>query len=832
MGEDNYMEKGDVIKLTEQFWQPIGILRGVLPVEQHHLFLFLLSSYYDGVIKKEMFDREVNYEELFYFLEDDNRYCELLDIYKPIINDIPEWPLLDIIEEFSKIANDIPELVFNKVFDNLLFKLTSNQGKFSGEFLLPSEVSSLVMELIDIPNRAKVFNPFAGLASFATHLNNAQSYYGQEIVNSTWALGKLRLLRLEKSSIINVDYRVEDSINNWPESNDFDLVISNPPFNYKVNSLKAYQFGKKKMTAEAYVINRGLESINSDGQVACVISPGLLFSGGEERNLRQYLVEEGLIETIVSLPGGILQHTAIPICILFLARKRNSRNVVKFIDATSFVIKEGKAKMRLDNEKLLADIKAGVNTEFIKEVNIETIRDNDFNLSVNRYFIKPVEGKKLPQFASFDPGYTFDDSHVAKFVQIKDLKNDVFDCELNIDTLEEKDSQENKTIFIDKPCILIAAVGSSIKPTYFAYEEEEPIALGAGIIAIVINQKEVNPFFLINEFSADYIQNQLKGYRVGSIAPYIANEDLHNLVFKLPSLREQNIIIEGILTLSQKVKNLELEKDNLIYGRKIEETDSSTSLSHVLGKPLLSIGSSLEIIQNVMWKLDPNWKDIVINESRQFRMADAFESIIKNIEYIQELVDDNTALVNVSAFLLTELQFLEFLIEFVDNEQISLPRDVTLKLEIHDDIKQITDDNIIVRGNRQKLKIVLLNLIDNIKRHAFVEDFKIHDINIEVLPFIANEDEAKDFNYEINSKQAYIEIKVSNTGKSFPIDLNLEDYIRKNFSVGSTKNKGLGGYEINEILKVHNYGKRALNILRLDEDQEFSSTVSFIIPII
>lgn len=216
MREDNYKEHEDVKMITNQLWKSISILRGVLPVEQHHIYLFLLSAYYDGIIEREIIEREVNYEGLFYVLEDDYRYSELLNIYRPVINSLPEWTLKDIIEGLVIINKDIPEFIFNAVFDNLLFKLASNQGKYSGEFLLPNEVSNLVMELVDIPNRAKVFNPFAGLASFATHLNNAESYYGQEIINSTWALGKLRLLRLEKSNSINIDYRVEDSIKNWP----------------------------------------------------------------------------------------------------------------------------------------------------------------------------------------------------------------------------------------------------------------------------------------------------------------------------------------------------------------------------------------------------------------------------------------------------------------------------------------------------------------------------------------------------------------------------------------------------------------------------------------
>ena len=113
-----------------------------------------------------------------------------------------------------------------------------------------------------------------------------------------------------------------------------------------------------------------------------------------------------------------------------------------------------------------------------------------------------------------------------------------------------------------------------------------------------------------------------------------------------------------------------------------------------------------------------------------------------------------------------------------------------------------------------------------------VTSIALNKINIEILPFTRNEREASLLNYDIDGRKSYVEIKVSNTGKPFPKDFTLEDFVRKNFSVGKNRNRGLGGYEVNEIIKAHNEGKKALNISSSKEDQQYSSTVSFLIPII
>ena len=65
------------------------------------------------------------------------------------------------------------------IFENLLYRLSESQGKRSGEFLLPVEITKLVVELAAVPSFAKVYNPFAGLASFGSYLQG-QEYFGQE----------------------------------------------------------------------------------------------------------------------------------------------------------------------------------------------------------------------------------------------------------------------------------------------------------------------------------------------------------------------------------------------------------------------------------------------------------------------------------------------------------------------------------------------------------------------------------------------------------------------------------------------------------------------------
>ena len=580
---------------------------------------------------------------------------------------------------------------------------------------------------------------------------------------------------------------------------------------------------------ESFLIDKGIHSLSNNGKLITVFSLSFLFSGGRLAKLKRWLIDNNLIDTIITLPSGLLSNTSIPVCVIIFKTISSRPGYVKFIDASSFFVKSGPNKVLKDKE-LVKLVHEDIENEFIKYVTTDDIYKNDFDLSVGRYFLKDIRGTRFSEFSSIIRGLRAPTNERMKQVQTRNLKDDVFDSVLTSDELENTLVKRGTFRVIDESCLLIATRWNTLKPTFFNYTGE-PIVISQTVVALRLDENIVNPTFLINEFSADYVQKQLDGYRVGSVQPMLRKKDLENIKFQLPSMQEQKAKVSGIIELSERLRKIETEKENILSGIHKEETESSTSLSHILGKPLLSIGSSIEIIQNALSNLDPNWKSYLISQQRQFTLVDAFDSITKNVKYIQELADKNTSLVSVSNFELNELHFLKFLSEFVKDEKKSLNNNISLKLDIHEDIKDLMDNQVLIKGNSQKLRIVLINLLDNAKNHAFTIKEKSNKINIEILPFTNNEEEASFFNYDIDGKKSYVEVKVSNTGSPLPKDFTLKDYVRKNFAAGKTRNSGLGGYEVNEILKAHNEGKNALNIISNKEDSEYTTTVSFIIPI-
>src|SRR5690606_8557239 len=134
-----------------------------------------------------------------------------------------------------------------------------SQGRYGGEFIQPIELTRLICKLADLPVNSKVFNPFAGLASFGVLLKQGQYYFGQEFNRSTWALGTLRLMAYNRIEASN--YVCEDSISKWPDpSEKFDLIVSNPPYGVRLNSRHG-EIEPWFRTIEQFLLEKGVQSL-------------------------------------------------------------------------------------------------------------------------------------------------------------------------------------------------------------------------------------------------------------------------------------------------------------------------------------------------------------------------------------------------------------------------------------------------------------------------------------------------------------------------------------------------------------------------------------------
>ena len=336
-------------------------------------------------------------------------------------------------ELLAKVLKKVSEMELGKKFDDneidtfgdayefLMQMYAANAGKSGGEFFTPQEVSELLARITshDNPNIEKVYDPACGsgslLLKFAKTLpkdkRNTIEYYGQEINPTTYNLCRINMF-LHDVNYSHFDIRLGDTLHtplHIDYAGEFDAIVSNPPYSLKwdgkdntilINDPRYADAGvlAPKSAADLAFTMHMLYHLKESGTCAIVEFPGVLYRGGDEKKIRQYLVEHNYVDTVIQLPANLFFGVGIATCIIVLRKGKRPDNNVLFIDASNLYYKDGN-KNKLDEKHQKAIVKAYAERKeqqyFTKLVSCKEIGKNDFNLSVSSYVEQEDKREKI-----------------------------------------------------------------------------------------------------------------------------------------------------------------------------------------------------------------------------------------------------------------------------------------------------------------------------------------------------------------------------------------------------------------------------------------------------
>lgn len=770
--------------IEQQIWRMFDVLRGnSIGSQDFHIILLFLSLYKDDQISKDFLfgEGQLNLEDVQHFEDINskksaNDYSKIIESFSSSLLTIRNRGFKELIDALFQINKGILKENFSEIFDYTLYRTTQSQGKFGGEFIQPLEITRFICALADLSDNSKVFNPFAGLASFGVFFDQGQDYFGQEVNQKTWALGALRLMAYERPG--NSHYVCEDSILNWPEDEKFDLVVANPPYGMRLNQ----QYNEVESgirTVEQYLIEKGVNSLNSEGKLIALLPQGFLFRGMHEQRMREQLIEEDLIDTIISLPGGLLLNTGIPLVVFVINKNKKLPGKVRFIDATKFVETKNSREKVLNDYGLNSVIKKGFqDSEVVRIVDNIQIREYDYNLNVPRYFQKKIEGTKLKDIVEFVRGSRKDIPVAGKMIRIRDLSDDKLDFKLDVSRIEETEFRRPHLRMIDESCLLLATRWKTLKPTYFEFSDA-PIFLNPDILSFKINPQVADTAYLINELHADYVEEQIASYRQGATIPMIRRDDLLEIVIKLPSIEEQRAKVAGLLEISEKIKQLQTERNELAHGVITKEFNEFASLKHTLGRPRQNI---LGWSKNLS-KFFVSEKDAISELNDEFKalfdlgIIEAIDEINRDIKFISDVLEkgENGLLLNDYEKEIVPLVEINNIINTLSNNEF--------KFSIKKQLLKV--DEMKTRGiliNKVLFRTLLDNLLTNANKYGFLEKNKGNHVMIELS--------------EIDD---HLIVDIRNNGLPFPKNFDREKFITKYSTADTLNGSGLGGYDINRI---------------------------------
>jgi type I restriction enzyme M protein len=334
-------------------------------------------------------------------------------------NKMPPERLERLIQHFSlrdispsKVSNDL----LGGGYEYLLKRFSDESATSAGQFFTPRAVVHLLVRILNPEPTDSIYDPACGSAGMlieaATEVKQSggsvqqMRFYGQEVNQTSAAIGRMNLLIHD---VEDAQIRRDDTLRNpkfvdaQGKLDQFDIVLANPPFSLKdwgadkwaTDPHKRALGGVPPQNNGDYAwIQHMLKSMKPNtGRVGVVMPLGVLFRGAAEGKIRQYLIENDLLDTIIGLGPNLFYGAGIPACLIFLraTKTKDHKNHILFIDASKR-FQKGKAQNSLSDQDVDAIYEAFTTDGKNQADNIKArlvpqteISENNYDLNIGRY---------------------------------------------------------------------------------------------------------------------------------------------------------------------------------------------------------------------------------------------------------------------------------------------------------------------------------------------------------------------------------------------------------------------------------------------------------------
>jgi type I restriction enzyme M protein len=298
--------------------------------------------------------------------------------------------------------------LFGDAYEFLISNYAANAGKSGGEFFTPQHVSRLIARLAMHQQTVvnKIYDPACGSGSlllqakkhFDAHIIE-DGFFGQEINHTTYNLARMNMF-LHNINYDKFDIQLGNTLidPHFLTDKPFDAIVSNPPYSVKwigsddptlINDDRFAPAGvlAPKSKADFAFVLHALSYLSAKGRAAIVCFPGIFYRGGAEQKIRQFLIDNNYVETVISLAPNLFYGTTIAVNILVLS-KHKANTKTQFIDASGLFKKETNNNVLLDEhtDRIMAAFDSKENeAHFAASVDYELIVTSDYNLSVSNY---------------------------------------------------------------------------------------------------------------------------------------------------------------------------------------------------------------------------------------------------------------------------------------------------------------------------------------------------------------------------------------------------------------------------------------------------------------
>ena len=330
----------------------------------------------------------------------------------------------------TKIVEGIDHLDMNNrdtmgdVYEYVLSKMAASGN--NGQFRTPRHIIRMMVEIMQPTLKDTICDPAMGSAGFIVEsAKYVREHYKSELLkkenahhykngmlhgfDTDFTMLRIGAMNLMLHGVDNPDIQYRDSLStDNTDENRYTLCLANPPFTGSLDneavSKSLLAITKTKKT-ELLFVSLFIRMLQMGGRCASIVPDGVLFGNSTaHKALRKELIDNQRLQAVISMPSGVFQpYSGVSTAVLvFTKTNAGGTDKVWFYDmkADGYTLDQKRTEC---SENDIPDVIARFKnidaeaTRTRKEqsflVPVEEIRNNDYDLSINKY--KEVERVKV-----------------------------------------------------------------------------------------------------------------------------------------------------------------------------------------------------------------------------------------------------------------------------------------------------------------------------------------------------------------------------------------------------------------------------------------------------
>ena len=496
------------------------------------------------------------------------------------------------LKEVSDFSYDNSEDLGN-AFEYLL-SIMGSQGD-AGQFRTPRHIIDMMVEIVDPKKNETILDPACGTAGFLISAYRhilaqnkdedgkstlttddrkrlTENFAGYDISPDMVRLSRVNMYLHHFTKPKISEYDTLTSEEKWDDC--YDVILANPPFMTPKGGIMPHsRYRVKAKRSEVLFVDYIAEHLNPTGRAAIIVPEGIVFqSANAYKELRKYLVDDGLLYAVISLPAGVFNpYSGVKTSILLIDKSfARLKDEILFVKLNNDGFDLGAQRREIEGseipeiiriiQKYHSNIEAQTSDEEIIHhplviiANKEKIAEQDYILVGERYKIDKPLATIYPVVPLSDiceinaenknPALAFGDDEFI-YIDISSVENGTGKIDFS-NKIKGSDAPSRAKRAVKKGDILFSTVRPNLKAYGYVEREDCDCCIASTGFAVISAKTMVLSKYVYYMLYSEPVQTQLASMMGKGAYPSVNQKDVSQIQIPLPPLSVQEAMVTAL----------------------------------------------------------------------------------------------------------------------------------------------------------------------------------------------------------------------------------------------------------------------------------------------